>query len=98
MCAAKRRMIEPLMNSRKVYNDVKTRLRHGAWEKSGGYLFTDSDGIRLRGGVNLQRALGRNAGTLPTMQRENTRWRTHRVLSTNAWARDGWVRSSGDGS
>lgn len=85
------------MNSRKRIDDVKTRVESLPWDESGGYLFTDPDGVRLRGGVKLQLALARNVGTLPMMQRENAKWQTHEAPSTKAWVRGGLARSSEDG-
>ena len=87
-------MIEPLNKSRKRIDDVKTGRASLARDKSGGNLFTDSDGVRLRGGVKLQQVLARNVGTLPAMLRENAKWKSHEALSTNAWVRGGSTRSS----
>ena len=91
-------MIEPLMNSRNELDDVETRIWIVSWEKLDRNLLTESGGVRLTGGVTLQQALARNAGTLPTMLRENTKWRNHEVQSTNAWVRGGRVSMSGEGS
>ena len=85
------------MNSRKRIDDVKTRAESLPWDESGGNLFTDPDGVRLRGGVKLQLALARNVGTLPVMQRENAKWQTHEAPSTKARVRGGLARSSEDG-
>ena len=92
-------MCEPLMKCRKVLNDVKTRMWSLSWEKPGRNLSTDPGGIRLIGGVNLRQAFVWNVGTLSTMLRESTKWpHGHKVQSTNAWVRGGWIRSSGEGS
>ena len=91
-------MIEPLMNSRNELDDVETRIWIVSWEKLDRNLLTESGGVRLTGGVTLRQALARNAGTLPTMPRENTKWRNHGVESTNAWVRGGRVSMSGEGS
>ena len=90
-------MIEPLMKGRKRIDDVETGTESLARDKSGGYLSTDSGGVRLRGGVKLQQVLARNWGTLPTMRRENAKWRSHEAPSTNAWVRDGSTRISEEG-
>ena len=90
-------MIEPLMKGRKRIDDVKTGRESLAREESGGSLFTGPDGVRLRGGVNLQQVLARNVGTLPMMRRENAKWPTHKAPSTKAWVRGGLTRSSEEG-
>lgn len=90
-------MIEPLMKGRKRIDDVKTGRESLAREESGGCLFTGPDGVRLRGGVNLQQVLARNVGTLPMMRRENAKWQTHEAPSTKAWIKGGLTRSSEEG-
>ena len=85
------------MNSRKGMDDVKTGAVSLPRDKFGGYLSTDPDGVRLRGGVKLQQVLARNVGTLSVMQRKNAKWLTHEAPSTNARARGGLVRSSEEG-
>lgn len=97
MCVAERRMIEPLMKSRKRIDDVETGRVSLARDESGGYLPTDPDGVRLRGGVKLQQVLAWNVGTLLMMPRENAKWQTHEAPSTNAWVRDGSASKSEEG-
>lgn len=85
------------MNSRKRMDDVETGAESLPWDKSGGDLFTDPGGVRLRGGVKLQQVLARNVGTLSVMQRKNAKWPTHEAPSTNARTRGGLARSSEEG-
>ena len=82
------------MNGRKRIDGVETGTVSLARDESGGYLFTDPDGVRPRGGVKLQQVLARNVGTSPVMQRENAKWLTHEAPSTNARTRGGLARSS----
>jgi hypothetical protein len=97
MCVAERRKIEPPMNSRKRIDDVETGAESLPRDKSGGHLFTDPGGVRLRGGVKLQQVLARNVGTLSVMHRKNAKWPTHEAPSTNARTRGGLARSSEEG-
>ena len=90
-------MSEPLMNSRKRIDDVKTGWVSLTRDESGRYLFTDPDGVRLTGGVKLQQVLAWNVGTLPAMRRENAKWQIHEALSTDAQVRGGLIRSSEEG-
>ena len=90
-------MIEPLMNSRKRIDDVKTGRVSLTRDESGRYLLTDPDGVRLTGGVKLQQVLARNVGTLPAMRRENAKRQIRKAPSTDAWVRGGLIRSSEEG-
>jgi len=94
MCARERRKTEPPMNSRKRMDGVETGTESLARDESGRHLPTYPDGVRLRGGVNLEQVLARNVGTSRVMRRENAKWLTHEAPSTDARARDGLAHSS----
>ena len=88
---------EPLMTCRKRRDDVKTRGVSLIWDKSEGYLFYCSVGVRHEGGVNSVQALVWNVGTCTPMPREKLKRPTRKSQSTEAGCRGGVACSSDEG-
>ena len=85
------------MTCRKRRDDVKTRGVSLIWDKSEGYLFYCSVGVRHEGGVNSVQALVGNVGTCTPMPREKLKRPTRKSQSTEAGCRDGVACSSDEG-
>ena len=87
------------MNCRKRTVDVKTGSGDHSGTSKGGDLKTGPGGIRLEGGVNLDRALAWNVGTCRSDVKGASRASDPReALSTDAEHRDRTARSRDEGT
>ena len=87
------------MNCRKRIVDVETGGDGHSGTSKSGALETGSCGIRLEGGVNLDRALTRNVGTCRSDVKGASRAGDPRqALSTDAGHRDRTARSRDEGA
>src|SRR5580658_7069359 len=87
------------MNCRKRIVDVKTGDGDHSGISEGGDLKPGSCGIRLEGGVNLDRALTRNVGTCRSdVKGESRAGDPRQALSTDAEHRDRTARSRDEGT